>query len=168
MTEMIVGAGATPGRFSVRCRSHICSVKCVTAPRELCVEELRGVIKWSAQKQTLDAVSVSDRHGQALFKFLSTEYLEALPARRELLARIASRLHESAALKACKANATAHGLLLLHIEVPTDGTPSVTVRSEIAETSDADCVSKALLAVFNDERVPPPFSARDLPIAVKL
>lgn len=168
MTDTIIGAGAAASRFSVRCRGDICSVKCVTVPREQCVEELHTVGRWSAPKQIFDAIGFQDRRGQAVFKFVSKAYLEALPARRELVARIASRLRESSALKACKASATAHGLLLLHVEVPTDGTPSVTVRSEIAETSDADCVSKALLAVVIDERVPPPFSTRDLPIAVKL
>jgi len=50
--------------------------------------------------------------------------------------------------------------------VTESGTPSVTVSSEIAETTDADCVSKALLAAVIDERVPPLLSGRDLPIAV--
>jgi len=115
-----------------------------------------------------DAVGFGDQHGQGLFKFLSKDYLEALPARRELLNRIARRLHDSPALAACKQNTSAHGILLLYVDVPTSGTPTVMVRGELAETADADCVSKALLATVIDEEVAPPLSNRDYPIAVKL
>jgi hypothetical protein len=77
-------------------------------------------------------------------------------------------MHESPAMALCKQNASEHGQLLLYAEVPSSGTPSVTVDGELAGTSDADCVSKALPAAVIDERVTPPLSNRDLPIAVKL
>lgn len=169
MTEIIVGAGADVRRFSTRCRADICSVKCVTVPREQCVEELDSVVRWSARQQVLDGVWIQDKLGQVLFKFLSKEYVAAQPARRALLDRIVRRLHDSPAFLSCKENASAHGLLLLYIEVPTSGTPSVTLdRSDLAQTADADCISKALLGAVIDERVAPPLSTRDLPIAVKL
>jgi hypothetical protein len=168
MTDTIVAAGANVQHFSVRCRADICSVKCVSVPRQQCMDELRSVARWSGSRAMFDAIAFQDVRGQLLFKFLSRHYVESLPARRELIGHIARRLRESPALASCKQNASAHGLLLLHIEVPVSGTPSVTVRGELADTSDADCVSKALLGTVIDERVTPPLSSRDLPIAVNL
>jgi len=40
MAETLVAGGAELRRFSVRCRADICSVKCVTVPREQCMDDL--------------------------------------------------------------------------------------------------------------------------------
>jgi hypothetical protein len=167
MTEILVGGGAEAGHFSIRCRADICSVKCVTVPREQCVAELHNAGKWSGN-EILYGMGFQDDRGQAMFRFLSDEYLSARPARQDVVSRIARRLHDSAALQACKQNASAHGLLLLYIEVPQLGSPTVTASGEISDTADAECVRKALMGAVVDERVTAPLSTRDLPIAVNL
>jgi len=110
MTETIVGAGADVRRFSLRCRADICSVTCVTVPREQCVDELHRVVRWSAPQLIFDAIEFQDRRGQWLFRIRSKDYVESLSGRRELLSRIARRLRDSQALESCKQNANAHGL----------------------------------------------------------
>jgi hypothetical protein len=171
MTQLLVNGGANPQRFSLRCRASICSVKCVMAPRERCVDELHAVGAWEANapRAVVEAMAFADQRGYALFRFSTQQELAALAKRRALVARLAHRLHDSAALESCKQSATAHGLLLLYVDVPTAGTPSVSVDGGgVAQTADADCVSKVLLAAVIDEQVTPPFSSRNLPIAVKL
>jgi len=72
-------------------------------------------------------------------------------------------------LAAChEPDASAHGVLYLFVDVPRSGTPSVRVHGDLADTADADCVSKALLATVIDERVTPPVPSGEVPIAVKL
>jgi hypothetical protein len=169
MTDTIVAAGVDVRRFDLRCRAEICSIKCVTLPREQCVDDLRSVGRSSASQRIFDAIGFPDERGrQAFFKFVSKADLDSFPMRRELIGRIERRLHDSPTFKSCKQNASTHGVLLLYIDVPSSGTPSITVRGEVAQTADADCVSKALLAAVIEERVTPPLSSRGLAIAVKL
>ena len=167
MTEMLVGGGLDANRFSIRCRADICSVKCVSVPREKCVDDLHTASKWT-DSDVLYGIGFQDKLGQALFKFLTYDAVAALPARQDVVTRIARRLHDSPALQGCKQNATAHGLLLLYIEVPKLGPPTVTASGDISQTADADCVTKALMGALVDERVTAPLSTRDLPIAVNL
>jgi hypothetical protein len=168
MTETIVAAGVELRHFSLQCRADICKVKCETSPREACVDELQRVTQWSAHHQLFDAIEHSSRRGYSLYKFLSKDYLAALPARRAALDRIARRFHASPALAQCKQSTTVHGQQLLYIDVPVSGTPSVMVDGEVAMTPDADCVSKALLAAVIEEQVAPPLANDDLPFAVVL
>jgi len=168
MGETLASAGADARHVRLSCRADVCKVKCQTSPFDKCVAELHAVAQWSASKDLFYAIGHQDSRGVALFKFLSKASLESLPARRSILDRIARRLHDSPALASCQQNATVHGVVLLYVEVPVGGSPSVRVDGEVAMTPDADCVSKALLAAVIDENVTPPLTNRDLPIAVQL
>lgn len=167
MSAMLVRGGVNANRFSIRCRAGICSVKCVTVPRQKCVDDLHNAGKWSAG-DALYGIGFQDELGQALFKFVTYDAVAALHARQDVVTRIASRLHGSPAFHACKQHANAHGRLLLYIEVPKLGPPTVTASGDISQTADADCVTKALMGAVVGERVTAPLSTRDLPIAVNL
>lgn len=168
MRETITSAGIEARHFRLRCREDACRISCDALPPEQCGEELRRLGQWSAHQGLFEGIRHNNGRHVSLYKFLSREYIESLPARKTVLSSISRRFHASGALALCKDHATAHGLLLLYITVPVSGSPSVTVDGELAMSADADCVSKALLAAVLEERPSPPLTNLDLPIAVSL